>query len=153
MTKHPLWISIFLAVPLAAATAGVYKWTDADGNVHFGDRPPQDAGSQELDIRPNTYSSPEVFTYDAPPSGDAAVTAAVTIFTTQRCGYCKAAKRHFRQQGIAYTEYDIERSAEARQRYQRLGATGVPVILVGNQRLNGFSKEAFDRIYQAAISG
>lgn len=29
-----------------------------------------------------------------------------------------------------------------------LGATGVPVILVGKMRMNGFSVKGFQRIYQ-----
>ena len=29
-----------------------------------------------------------------------------------------------------------------------LGATGVPVILVGKKRMNGFSVKGFQRIYQ-----
>lgn len=36
------WLLLLcLTVIGASATAEVYKWTDANGNVHFGDRPPQ----------------------------------------------------------------------------------------------------------------
>ncbi len=149
MTKVCFGLIFCVTLTSAPVLGGVYKWTDTDGTVHFGDRPPADAGTESVDIRPNTYAAPEVSVYTPDPS-DPAPAAAVTIFTIQGCGYCKAAKRHFQQQDIAYKEYDIQRSDEARRKYQRQGATGVPVILVGDRRLNGFSAEAFDRLYTAA---
>lgn len=33
--------------------AGVYKWTDSDGNVHFGDRPADMKQATELNIKIN----------------------------------------------------------------------------------------------------
>ncbi|HVT34170.1 MAG TPA: DUF4124 domain-containing protein [Nevskiaceae bacterium] len=32
------------------AFAGVYKWVDADGRVHYGDRPPANAGAQAVSV-------------------------------------------------------------------------------------------------------
>ncbi|MDX1754578.1 MAG: DUF4124 domain-containing protein [Marinobacter sp.] len=32
--------------------AGVYKWTDADGRVHFGDRPPASAEAEPIAVVP-----------------------------------------------------------------------------------------------------
>ena len=45
-------------------------------------------------------------------------------------------------------EYDIEKSSKGKRLYQDLGATGVPVILVGKQRMNGFSEAGFELIYR-----
>ena len=40
-----------LALAAAAGAADVYKWTDKDGKVHFGDAPPPDAiGAQRTGI-------------------------------------------------------------------------------------------------------
>ena len=33
-------LALTLAVASAVVTAEVYRWVDADGNVHYGDRPP-----------------------------------------------------------------------------------------------------------------
>jgi hypothetical protein len=41
-------------VVLAASAGEVYKWTDKDGAVHYGDRPPDDAGAHQV----NTASLP-----------------------------------------------------------------------------------------------
>lgn len=34
-----------------SANAGVYRWVDADGNTHFGDRPPANASSREVKVQ------------------------------------------------------------------------------------------------------
>lgn len=56
----------------------------------------------------------------------------VTIYTTQTCGYCKAAKEFMGQHGVAYTEIDVGRDREqARIMIAKSGQMGVPVISVG----------------------
>jgi len=72
----------------------------------------------------------------------------VVMYATSWCPYCQQARNYFRQQGIAYTEYDIERDMDAKRRYQAFGGRGIPVIFVGKRRLNGFSISAFNRIYR-----
>jgi biopolymer transport protein ExbB/TolQ len=45
-----LLVLISLCIPLSA-TAGVYKWVDANGQTHFGDRPPAQAESSEVAVK------------------------------------------------------------------------------------------------------
>lgn len=123
--------------------AGVYKWVDEQGNIHFSDRRPQSSDSEKLELPEiNTYTG---VTYDtsAFDSGKK-----VIMYSAEWCGVCKKAKRYFKKNRIPFTEYDIEKNAKAKQRYKQLGATGVPVILYGKQRMNGFSPGAFERIYK-----
>lgn len=42
---------IFLCFIPFYANAGVYKWVDASGQTHFGDRPPATAASREITVR------------------------------------------------------------------------------------------------------
>ena len=35
----------------ALQAAGVYKWTDADGNLHFGDKPPPNVEADSVTVR------------------------------------------------------------------------------------------------------
>jgi hypothetical protein len=43
---HPAFAGITLALVAAAAGAqGIHKWIDAQGRVHFGDRPPDASGA------------------------------------------------------------------------------------------------------------
>lgn len=88
-------ISLLLLFILAfhAWGAGVYRWTDAQGNVHFGDAPP-----------------PE-----------------------------RKAESYLQSRGVVFSEYDIETSRKGQADYRRLRGTGVPIILVGEQRMDGFN--------------
>ena len=69
------------------------------------------------------------------------------MYSTDWCHYCKKARQYFKKNNIAYTEYDIDKNKKAKRRYKEMGATGVPVILVGKKRMNGFNQKGFERIY------
>lgn len=73
----------------------------------------------------------------------------VLLYSSQGCAQCRRAKAFFDARGIAYSELDVGRSAKARKALERLGARAVPTILVGDQRLDGFSERAFLRLYQS----
>ena len=135
-----LIISIILYSGLSHAE--IYKWIDADGNSHFGDKKPETYPSEDLTLEINTYTSANVIqsTFN--------VGSKVIMYSTRSCGYCKKARRYFRKNNIPYTDYDIERNKQAKRRHRKMGATGVPVILVGNKRLNGFNEKSFKRIYK-----
>ena len=47
---------IFLMLCTLPASAGVYKWTDSDGNIHFGDRPTSEQSATEVKIKINNNS-------------------------------------------------------------------------------------------------
>ena len=51
---HSMLIFLFCAWPVYA---GIYRWVDADGKVHFGDRPPAAETKEEMTI-PQTPASP-----------------------------------------------------------------------------------------------
>jgi glutaredoxin len=76
--------------------------------------------------------------------------AEVKMYATSWCPYCAKARAYFARRNIAYVEVDIERSREGRAEYDRLGARGVPVILVGTQRMNGFSEARLSQILSEA---
>ena len=38
---------------ISPVNAGIYKWTDSNGNVHFGDRPVDNKSATELNIKTN----------------------------------------------------------------------------------------------------
>jgi hypothetical protein len=48
---------------------------------------------------------------------------------------------------VAYSEYDVEQDAAAGREFKRLGGHGVPLILVGEARLQGFSEGGFEQLY------
>lgn len=59
MDKKILMLACLLvaAVPGLASSASVYKWTDENGVVHFGDRQPAGQPSEKINVRTGTPSS------------------------------------------------------------------------------------------------
>ena len=65
----------------------------------------------------------------------------ITIYSTPTCHFCQMAKEFFKEQGVAYTEFDVAHDLERRQEMiQKSGQMGVPVILVGDEVIVGFDK-------------
>ncbi|MFE8033304.1 glutaredoxin family protein [Thiohalocapsa marina] len=73
----------------------------------------------------------------------------VTLYSAPSCAHCRRAKAFMRARGIAFRELDVSRSSRARKELERMGARGVPVILIGGERLEGFSEQRFLRLYGA----
>jgi len=142
------YLLVFLCLVAVTAFAEVYKWTDADGRIHYGDNPNKDQHAEEVELKVNSYEHVTVSDYiPASESAKKNNSKHVTIYSTVWCGYCKKAKAYFRENNISFTDYDIEKDADAKKKYNEMGARGVPVILVGNKRMNGFSIAGFNNIY------
>jgi glutaredoxin len=65
----------------------------------------------------------------------------VVLYATSWCGYCRKTRALFEQQGVAYTEFDIETSEEGRRRYEALEGNGVPVIDIRGTVIHGFDED------------
>jgi len=128
-----LFLGVFAI--MQSAMAEIYKWVDADGNIQFSDTAPRGQAAEEIKLEINSITIPKV---SVNPSGTT-TSRRVVIYTTDWCGYCKKAKKFMRKNRIAFTEYDIEKSARAKREYQRLNGRGVPLIVVGDKTLSGFS--------------
>ncbi len=62
----------------------------------------------------------------------------VTIYTTQLCGFCHAAKRLLTQKGVAFEEIDVAMNPDKRQEMMsRAGRHTVPQIFVGDLHVGG----------------
>jgi glutaredoxin len=148
MTAPHLLLLALLALPLAA-TAEIYRWTDAQGKVHYSDSPPPEAKAKQVKIRINSIDGPAVVSTlkDAPA---AKAKDKVRIFTAAWCGYCKKAKAYLAGKRVPFQEVDVEASERGRSEYAQLGGRGVPVILVGSQRMDGFDAAALDGMLSAA---
>lgn len=68
----------------------------------------------------------------------------VVMYTTARCPACVMAKQYFAKKGVPYEEIDVEKSPQGREAFQKLGGRGVPLIMVGTKRMEGFSSQAID---------
>jgi glutaredoxin len=108
------------------AVAETHIWVDDAGVTHISDRPP---ASESLELQ----KVPEV-----------------VLYITSWCRYCKQARNFLRSRGIPFTEYDIEKDKRAAIRKKRLDKQkGVPFAIIYGQKVNGFSKE----LYEKALRG
>src|ERR1700694_1630826 len=74
----------------------------------------------------------------------------VVIYTTPTCTYCAAAKRWFKEHGVAFTEHDVSRDpARASEMYRLTGQNAVPVIPVGGQVMVRFDPLQLARLIPA----
>ncbi len=143
---------LFLACALASprARAQPYKWVDAQGRTHYGDRPPAEAKARPVTAAINTYSGTPVLNASGKPAGPAAQREALVIYTTPTCGYCTAAKAHMGRRGIPYTERDVTTSESYQREFRQKGGRGVPLIVAGSRTLNGYSAESLDTLLKGA---
>jgi len=147
--------ALFLIAALAAASAAgaqtIYRWTDAQGKIHYTSDPPPGASRDVVRPRVNSYAAPaSAGVPAAAPPPAAAPAGPVVMYATSWCPYCAKARAYFSRNGIAYTEYDIEKSATANAEFKRLGGRGVPLILVGRETMRGFSDEGMDALLARA---
>ena len=68
------------------------------------------------------------------------------MFTTATCPACRSAKEYFARKGVPYEERDVNGSPATMQEFQRLGGRGVPLILVGDEKMEGFSAQRLDQL-------
>ena len=145
-----LLLSFFLLASPGSIGGEIYKWIDANGNTVYGNNPPQNAQIKQIkgNISSFTSVSVESFKYDSNLiTTRTAKGKTVVMYSTSWCGYCKKAARHFRKNDIPFEEHDIEKSKKAARDYKKLNGRGVPLILIGDKRMNGFDANRFDRIY------
>ena len=66
----------------------------------------------------------------------------IVMYTTSSCPACKMAKQYMAEKGIPYREINVEQSREGYEEFRRLGGQGVPLIIVGDRRMEGFNPQA-----------
>ena len=157
-----MWMRVVLACIAAcsadAAAQTVYKVTGPDGEVTYSDKPPaskQRAETFEFRNLPSSPLPPEVlrFREQLEKSAQSRISAAraplgtdVRLFTAKWCGYCKRAKTHLAGSQISFIEYDIETAEGMRAFVDAGGRGGVPLLVQGGQRVQGYSSAAYDRV-------
>lgn len=65
----------------------------------------------------------------------------VTIYSTPTCHFCHMAKDFFKENNIAFTEYNVASDLEKRKEMvEKSGQMGVPVIIINDAVTVGFNK-------------
>ena len=163
-------VSLSFVVQVNGAAHGeIYKWVDNSGVVHFGDVPPQRAGTSskieslpvtprkgpESQATPVREEKPQVTKRPAeqsPPQEETSPVVAeeqVEMFATSWCGYCRKAREFFQSRGIPFVEYDIEADAAAAQRKREIDTyPGVPLVVINGKLIHGFAPQAYEQALQ-----
>lgn len=139
-------ISVLLAISLGVIYQ-VQKGIVADGKTHYDSSASSNAKSKEVNNASIT-SSLEVY---VEPKLRGLSAENVTLYVTSWCGYCKKAKAYMAAHGISYQEFDIERDPIAKSDFQRHRGGGVPLLVMGDKTLRGFSSSSYDRFFEDQI--
>jgi hypothetical protein len=59
-------------------------------------------------------------------------------------------KDHLRRMRLPFQELDVSRNRRAHKDWLQLGARGVPVLLVGNRRLDGYDPKRLTKLLTQA---
>jgi len=96
--------AVCLAAALPATGGQLYKWTDADGKVHYSDRqPPLDARTQET-MKPSRSPAPIVSEGSEAPAGGPDANRARTVAEQEM---------EFRKRRVEAAEQEAKRQKEA----------------------------------------
>lgn len=144
-------LGCILFQPLAAAE--IYRWVDENGRIHLSDTAPQSDDAEQLEVEVNTYEPTDYSNIQYYQPEPRASRRKVVMYATSWCGFCAKARNYFQKKGIKYTEYDIDKNPQAREKFEGYGKGGVPLILVGSSKMRGFSVARFEKLYSGEKSG
>jgi glutaredoxin len=134
-----------------AASAQIYRWTDAQGRVHVTDTPPPASAKGARKIG---EAAPE----GAGPAGtqqpyalqQAQARYPVTLYTTPGCDACTQARKLLNARGLPFSETSITENQQLEKLKEISGGTSVPVIVVGSTVQRGFEPGLYERMLDAA---
>jgi glutaredoxin len=145
-----LVLSCGLLVLAAAQADKLYKWTDAEGNVHYTDHAPTPAEAtrqerKQFGDKPTDVPLPYALQ-------QAIKNFPVTFYTAADCGdACSKAAALLVKRGVPFTEKNA-RDAGAGEELKALtgGNLEVPLLKLGSQVLRGFEKAGWNQALDAA---
>ncbi len=71
-------------------------------------------------------------------------TTRVVVYGTKQCPYCAMTRDFLKASDIAFADLDIDTTGKAKAEFSQLGGSGVPLILIGNRRIEGFNKPVIE---------
>jgi glutaredoxin-like protein NrdH len=76
----------------------------------------------------------------------------IIVYTTNDCIECTMVKKVLTEEGIPYEVRDISKNAAYQQEVEKYGYLGVPVTVLGNKAVKGFTNELKEIIETAKKS-
>jgi glutaredoxin len=148
------WLPALPLLAMLLAVSGVqadklYKWTDAEGNLHYTDHPPTPAEAKKQEHKrfgdkPADSGLPYALQ-------QAVKNFPVTLFTSDCGDACTQAAALLTKRGVPFVEKNA-REAAVQDELKALnsGKLEVPVIMLGTQLIRGFEENAWTQALDAA---
>ncbi len=130
-------------ITAAVAQTSVYRWVDKDGKVHFSDTPPP-KDAKNATQRTLGGGGPDAS--QLPYATQMAMKKSpVTLFMSGDCGEpCDQGRELLSRRGVPYTQRNAQANAADTEALKKAsGALQVPVLLVGESVLRGYSEESW----------
>jgi glutaredoxin len=150
---------LLFAVSTLACAATLYKSVTPDGQVVYSDQPPQ-TGKVEKSFNfanlPTTPLPESVVRYRQELEKSmqnrlaaSPVSKHPVLLWAKWCGYCKQAESYLNEKRISFQKHDID-TPDGMRALAEAGGRGVPVLLVNGQKVQGYSRSAYDSIFASA---
>jgi glutaredoxin-like YruB-family protein len=152
-----------LLTMISTSWAEMYRWVDEKGVMTFKDYPPPASkkrrvkvySDSDFDSAPPQQSAPAPAKRSTKQSDTQAsqptdpkkerFNGTVEMYMTEWCGYCKKAAAYMKSRNIPFVAYDIEKDSSAQKRHAELGGRGVPLLVIGDKKMSGFSAEILEQ--------
>jgi mycoredoxin len=66
----------------------------------------------------------------------------VVLYAMSTCPYCQKTRELLAEHQVPYVEMDVVKSGVARQQYDAIGGSGVPIVVVKNTIIRGYNPDA-----------
>lgn len=141
--RQLLFLVAFLPFAAQAANHQVYRWLDKQGVVHFSDQPPP---ADVRNVQQVNYAGGAGTPAQSYAMRQAQSKNPVTYYSTADCGFpCQLAQQLLTRRGIPYAAKDPSKEKAAYEALNKMfGKVNVPVLVVGDRKLNGFQEQAWN---------
>ena len=138
--------------PSTSSPKVLFRWTDYQGQVNYGDRPPLDAQNvMRIDLLTIGEHTQSLLPYLV---RRASSNFPVMLFTAKNCPPCGTAREFLSKRGVPFAERTIETGDDSMELKRLTGAEGVPVVTLGTQPLIAFDPDEWNNALDAAeLSG
>jgi glutaredoxin len=127
-----VWLAA-ASMPLAAAQ--LYQWKDAQGRTVYSDHPPPSG----VTAQQKSFKGSVIEVGESYATKSAREKYPVTLYASACGAPCDQARQLLTERGIPFSSKDPQASPEAQEALKKLtGRLGVPVLVVGNDKIDGF---------------
>lgn len=141
--RSVLPLFIFFSLCVTAQAAGLYRWVDESGKVHYGDVPAPEVKQAEKKKFSNITDVPKAgLPYE---SRRALQNFPVTLYVADNCKEpCQKARDLLQKRGVPFTEKVLLDAKDIDAFQMASGSSEMPTVSIGKVWLSGFLAEQWN---------